>query len=204
MIPNNIENIIFDLGGVILNIDYLKTINSFKDMGIENFDALFTQAQQSSIFDDFETGKLSETLFIDKLQNHFHIKKENSEIITAWNSMLLDLPKFRKKTLEEYSKRFNIVLLSNTNETHIKAFKRIISDTFDEYWFSEVFKNVYYSNELGMRKPNSDIFEFVLRENNFKAENTLFIDDSIQHIEGANKIGIQTIHLQTEKIEDFL
>lgn len=204
MIPENTKNIIFDLGGVILNIDYHITIEKFKSLGIEKFEELYTQAQQSHIFDDFETGVLNETKFIALLQEQFHIQKEEKIIIDAWNSMLLDFPNGRKETLEQYAKQYNIVLLSNTNETHVKAFKKIILDTYNEYWFPEVFKNVYYSNEIGMRKPNADAFEYVLIENHFDPENTLFIDDSIQHIEGANKLGIQTLHLTDKKIEDFI
>ena len=204
MISKNVKNIIFDLGGVILNIDYHLTVNQFKAMGIENFDELFTQAQQSHIFDDFETGSLNEEEFVLRLQEQFKLKKEGQMIIDAWNSMLLDFPKGRKETLESFAKQYNIVLLSNTNETHVKAFKKIINETYGDYWFPEVFLNVYYSNEIGMRKPNSDAFEFVLAENNFDPADTLFIDDSIQHIEGAQKLGIQTLHLVEQQIEEFL
>jgi putative hydrolase of the HAD superfamily len=204
MIPENIENIIFDLGGVILNIDYNITINNFKALGIENFEELYSQAQQTTIFDDFETGQISELAFINQIQKLFHIDKNTDEIIDAWNSMLLDFPENRKATLMKYAAKYNIVLLSNTNETHVKAFKKILITTYGENWFSNVFKNVYYSNEIGLRKPNSDVFEYVLQKNNFKPENTLFFDDSIQHIHGAQKLGIHTIHLTNQKIEDFI
>lgn len=204
MIPNHIDNIIFDLGGVILNIDYHITINRFKSMGIQDFDVLYSQAQQSDLFDLFETGDISEDHFIDQLQKHFHIHKDKKEVIEGWNAMLLDFPKERKQTLEEFSKRFNIVLLSNTNETHVRAFKEIIMNTYGEYWFPDVFDQVYYSNEIGLRKPNKEVFDFVLEANEFKAENTLFFDDSIQHIEGARKAGIEAIHLTDQKIEDYL
>ena len=203
-IPPQIENIIFDLGGVILNIDYHITINRFKMMGIKDFDNLFSQAQQSDLFDLFETGKITESDFIDQLQNHFHIQKDKNEIIDNWNAMLLDFPKERKQTLEVFSKRFNIVLLSNTNETHVRAFKEIIIDTFGTYWFPEIFQKVYYSNEIGLRKPNAEVFDYVLSDNAFNAENTLFFDDSIQHVEGARRCGIQAVHLTDKQIEDFL
>lgn len=204
MIPEHIENIIFDLGGVILDIDYDITINQFKEIGIADFDDLFSQAQQTDLFDLFETGKLSENQFIERLQKHFKIKKDRKDILKAWNAMLLGFPDKRKETLEAFSKRFNIVLLSNTNETHIKAFKKITYDTYGEYWFPNVFKNIYYSNEIGLRKPNMNAFQFVLNDNGFKAEETLFFDDSLQHIEGARKAGIEAIHLTEKKIEDYL
>ncbi|MCB0478152.1 MAG: HAD family phosphatase [Crocinitomicaceae bacterium] len=204
MISKDIKNIIFDLGGVLLNIDYHITINQFKDMGIQHFDELFSQAQQSHLFDNFETGKISENEFIAQLQAFFHIQKSQEEIIHAWNSMLLDFPTERKETLKKYAEQYNIVLLSNTNETHVRAFRKILQDTFGEYWFDDVFQNVYYSNEIGLRKPNKDVFEYVLDQNRFDAAETLFFDDSIQHIEGAKELGIQTIHLVDRKIEDFL
>ena len=204
MIQDQIENIIFDLGGVILNIDYHITINRFKEMGIRDFDQLYSQAQQLNLFDMFEKGQISEIEFVTKLQQHFHIETDDQTIIDSWNAMLLDFPVYRKETLEMFSKRFNIVLLSNTNETHVRAFKKIIMNTFGSYWFDEVFQNVYYSNEIGMRKPNKEVFEFVLNDNNFKAENTLFFDDSIQHIEGARNAGIEAVHLTNLTIEDYL
>lgn len=204
MIPKSIKNIIFDLGGVLLNIDYHKTINQFKEMGIQNFDELYSQAQQTSIFDDFETGKIAEPIFIERLQEHFHIAKNPSQIIDAWNAMLLDFPLDRKNTLQKYSNEYNIVLLSNTNETHVKAFKKIILNTFGEYWFEDVFQKVYYSNEIGLRKPDPEVFKYVLSENEFHPEQTLFFDDSIQHIHGAREVGIQTIHLTEHQIEDFI
>lgn len=204
MISKDIKNIIFDLGGVLLNIDYHITINQFKDMGIQHFDELFSQAQQSHLFDNFETGKISESEFISQLQAFFHIQRSQEEIILAWNSMLLDFPIERKETLKKYAAQYNVVLLSNTNETHVRAFRNILENTFGEYWFDDVFQNVYYSNEIGLRKPNKDVFEYVLDQNQFDAAETLFFDDSIQHIEGAKELGIQTIHLVDRKIEDFL
>lgn len=194
-----IKNIIFDLGGVILNIDYNLTINAFKTSGIENFDNLYTQAQQSSLFDDLETGKISPNDFYISLRNISKSNISDIEIEKAWNAMLLDLPKERIDLLNQVKTNYNIFLFSNTNIIHFEAYKKYIDKTFG-FDFNALFKKAYYSHEIGMRKPNKNGFEHILTKNNLNASETLFIDDSIQHIQGAGSLGINTYHLTDKTI----
>lgn len=126
----DIEAIIFDLGGVILNIDYKLTINAFKKLGITNFDELYSQARQLSFFDDFETGKISAEDFFVSLNKHTGLKLNPHEATTAWNAMLLDLPWERIELLKKLGKKHRLFLLSNTNETHIAAFTGYLEKTF--------------------------------------------------------------------------
>ena len=196
----SIKNIIFDLGGVILNIDYLIVVKSFRELGIDDFDQWYSQKNQGDIFDKLETGKITPEEFHVEVMKHSTKQLNAAEINTAWNSMLLDLPAERIKLLQEVQKQYRCFLLSNTNEIHIEAYSASIAKKFGSIdIFNQLFEKVYYSSRVGMRKPNREIFEFVLNENNLIPAETLFIDDSPQHIEGAKLTGIHTIYLTKGK-----
>ena len=194
---NPINAIIFDLGGVLLDINYQLTIEAFNNLGCSDFESIYTQQKQSQLFDDFETGKVSSETFRKSLQKQMEFSISNVEFDNAWNKMLLQLPEQRIELLEKLNKKFSLFLLSNTNEIHIKAFKKIISSSIGYERFENCFKKVYFSSEIGNRKPNASCFEMVLSENKLSAAKTLFIDDSIQHVEGAYKIGIKTLLIES-------
>lgn len=194
---NPINAIIFDLGGVLLDINYRLTIEAFNNLGCSDFESIYTQQKQSQLFDDFETGKVSSETFRKSLQKQMEFSISNVEFDNAWNKMLLQLPEQRIELLEKLNKKFSLFLLSNTNEIHIKAFKKIISSSIGYKRFENCFKKVYFSSEIGNRKPNASCFEMVLSENKLSAAKTLFIDDSIQHVEGAYKIGIKTLLIES-------
>lgn len=188
------DAIIFDLGGVILNIDYHKTVKAFQKLGLKEFDSMYSQAAQSGLFDLFETGQISAQSFINQLLPYLPIGTSPNQVVEAWNAMLLDFPSENLQFLEVLKVQKPIYLLSNTNEIHISAFHRKLKNDFGKAHLDSYFNKVYFSNEIQMRKPNSEIFEFVCEDNQLNMNNTLFIDDSVQHIEGASKLGLQTIH----------
>lgn len=198
-----IKNIIFDLGGVLLNLDFDLTQQAFVKLGIADFKGYYNKAKQVGLFDDFETGRISEAEFCDGIRTLSGLDQSNEVLIDAWNAMLLDFPVVRKELLLKLKDDFSIVLLSNTNETHVRAFTETIKKDIEEISLSPLFKAVYYSNEIGVRKPNINAFEFVLAQNNFKAEETLFIDDSIQHLEGAKQLSIRALHITDKTVEEL-
>jgi len=198
-----IQNIIFDLGGVLLNINYQLTQQAFVQLGVTDFDKYYDQAQQNGLFDLFETGQISEIEFCTQLKELTGINASHKEIVAAWNAMLLDFPIIRKKLLLNLKASFNTSLLSNTNETHIREFNKTIQKDIHETSLAPLFHTHYFSNEIGLRKPNQEMFDYVLTENNYKAVETLFLDDSIQHIEGAKKCGIRTHHVQDKSVEEL-
>jgi len=201
---NSFDAIIFDLGGVVLNLDYEATINAFKELGKENFDKLYTQANQDKIFDQYETGSLSTEDFRNYFRQFLDDEISDQQINDAWNSLLLDLPQNRIDLLFKLKNKYQIFLLSNTNELHLKQFRIILSESYgDADLLEKVFHKTYYSNLIGKRKPNADAFELLIDEQGLETKKTLFIDDSIQHIEGAKKIGLQTIHLTEKDITDI-
>jgi glucose-1-phosphatase len=193
------KNIIFDLGGVIVNIDYNLTKEAFKKLGVENFNALFSQSNQTKLFDEYEKGNISSIEFLEQIQNVIPFAVSQNQIIDAWNAMLLDLPDERIETLKKVSKHYRIFLLSNTNDIHIKCFLNYVKTQkhLSDFW--GLFEKAYLSFQVGMRKPDAEIFEYVLHQNKLKASETLFIDDSIQHIEQAQKLSIDCHWLDVKK-----
>ncbi len=190
-----VENVIFDLGGVILNIDYNKTINAFKALGDQSFDSLFTQANQTDLFDKYEKGLCSSQYFINGLLDYLPAGTTANAAVNAWNAMLLELPQKRIEKLFLLKEKYRTFLLSNTNDIHLDAFHSIIKKENQLNSLSPLFEKVYFSCEMKMRKPDTEIFLSVCDQNNLVPENTLFIDDSIQHVEGAKKAGLQAYHL---------
>lgn len=190
-----IKNIIFDLGGVIVNIDYHLTINAFKNLGLNDPEKVYTQFQQLPVMDKYDIGQISSEEFVAELRKILTPGTSDEQIINAWNAMLLEFPQERAELLLKLKSKYRTFLLSNTNDIHITYFfKRIKKD----YGYDEMkafFEKDYYSHRIGMRKPNKEIFDFVVNENGLIPSETLFIDDSPQHVEGARKAGLRAYHL---------
>jgi len=186
----SIKNIIFDLGGVILNVDPQKTINAFKKMGAGNFDEIYSRIKQTSLFDHFEKDSITVDEFRTEVKKHIQNSVNNRDVDFAWNAMLQDLPRERLELLETLRNKYRLFLLSNTNEIHIKAYSKILKNNYGLEDLSHLFEKEYYSYKIGLRKPDIETFQYVLEENSLMPKETLFIDDSSQHVEGAKRAGI--------------
>ena len=193
------DTIIFDLGGVVINLDYQKTTRAFEALGLENFGEMYSQAAQTGLFDDFEKGKSSVPYFLNKLIDFLPTGTTANQVVEAWNAMILDFPKENLQLLEELKLSHRTFLLSNTNEIHIQKVHQHLQLVSPHKTLHPYFERVYFSSDVKMRKPDKEIFEFVLKENNLNPTTTLFIDDTEQHILGAQKVGIQTYHLGKEE-----
>ena len=184
-----IDTIIFDFGDIFINLDKEATPLALKKLGLKewnsNLDALNL---------DFEKGKISETEFILGFQNYIP-NASIQQIREAWNAILLDFPLYRLEFLQMLSHKYHLFLLSNTDSIHIERFQHRAGISFYRDFY-QCFEKVYFSFELGMRKPDSAIFEFVIKEHNLLPKNTLFVDDNLQNIESAEKLGLQVWHLQ--------
>ena len=202
MEQNSFDAIIFDLGGVIINLDYQLTIEAFKKLGIDNFEEMYTQAKQNNLFDDFETGKISSQHFINSLLPFLPSGTSANKVVHAWNAMILDFPKKRLELLDQLNSKYRVFLLSNTNDIHLQAVNRSLANTTDRK-LDTYFEKVYLSHEVKLRKPHKEIFELVCTEQNLNPETTIFIDDTIGHVNGANSIGLKGIHLVDKTIEEM-
>ena len=189
----NAKAIIFDLGGVLLNIDYKLTIAAFKKLGVKNADSFYSKKVQDPIFDKLEAGKISPKEFLEQLQKECN--NASIELVeNAWNAMLVDLPQSRLDYIKNLRNNYQIFLLSNTNAIHIIAFRKKIGE---KQWeaFSSLFDKMYLSHQIGFRKPGKEAFQIILEENKLKPNEVFFIDDSTQHIEAAKKLGINCHYL---------
>ncbi len=190
-----IKHIIFDLGGVILNIDYQLTSKAFKQLGVNNFDELYSQKEQIQLFDELETGKIDNNAFFDRFNVLLNTSLSHQQIEVAWNAMLLDWPIRRLQILQQLQNQFDLFLLSNTNSIHEAAFTKSLEQTHGLSSIALFFDKAYFSHRLGLRKPDTRTFEHILQKHQLNPSETLFIDDSIQHINTADSIGIKTIFL---------
>lgn len=189
------KNIIFDLGAVIINITPETVVNAFKSAYKGDFETKYTQLVASGIFEDYEIEQVNSAQFLATIYTSLDGQISLQEIERIWNKMLLDIPMKRIEILQQQKKLKNTFLCSNTNEIHIDVINQYIQDEFNVKGLEPLFHKVYLSYKLGIRKPNPEIFELILKENDLDAAETVFIDDSAEHIATANKLGIKTIHL---------
>lgn len=203
----NIKNIIFDYGNVIFEIDFKIAQASFKKLGINNIENFFAHKAHNQLFDDFETGAISPAQFregIRKAANNPALT--NEQIDEAWNSLLIGTIQENHDLLLKVKEKYRTFLLSNNNEIHYDWIINYLKTTFELNNYDEYFEKAYFSQHMKLRKPNTNIFEQVLKENGLNPAETLFIDDSPQHIEGAKSVGLNTL-LMTKKpaqLEGFL
>lgn len=187
------DTIIFDLGGVLIDLEYEATIRAFQELGTENFNELYSQALQTDLFDKYETGDLSSQHFINKLKTLLPSRCTPNEVVWAWNAMIKDFQPEKLQFLAKIKDTHTIGLLSNTNDIHVDCVKRRLKKVSDQP-FESYFHHTFLSHELRMRKPHVETFLEVCSRVDIQPEKALFIDDSTQHIEGAQKAGLATFH----------
>ncbi len=204
MINKNIKNIIFDFGGVVLNINPLLTYNYFKKLGLANLfeGADFSKPDENLLL--FEKGLISPQVFRNKIREKINYPIQDKEIDEAWNAMLLDIPIERIKLIKRLKTKYKTFLLSNTNEIHYIEYTKQLKIKYGFNNLSELFDETYFSFLLQLAKPGKDIYQYVINKNSLNPEETLFIDDSIINIEGAKATGLITYHLTNgETINDY-
>lgn len=190
---SHIKNILFDLGGVLYELDFAQLEKNFSLLHKKGEAIPYSKHAQHEIFSLYETGKATSTEFRDVLRQEFQLEGTDAAIDSAWNSLLVQMYPNRVELLKGLKSKFRIALLSNTNEIHIRHVADECSELFNQ------FERLFLSYEIGLRKPNADIFEFALNEMNFLPSETLFIDDSPQHIECAKSVGLQTFWVKNEQ-----
>ncbi|WP_316785248.1 HAD family phosphatase [Pedobacter frigiditerrae] len=203
----NIKNIIFDYGNVIFEINFKITQEAFSQLGIDDIDAFFAHKGHNSLFDDLEISKISRTEFRDGIRaaaNNPNLSDE--QIDKAWNSLLIGVSKGNHDVLQEAKAKYRTFLLSNSNEIHYDWIVDHIEQQFGISNYDDLFEKAYFSQHMGLRKPNLNIFEQVIKDNNLNPAETLFIDDSPQHLAGAKKAGLNTLLMDKhpEKLREFL
>jgi len=193
-VAKDIKTVIFDLGGVLFDIDYNLTQKAFQRLGaVTDFNEVYSQQKQAGIFDEFEKGNISPAKFREGLRKWLPETVVDEQINGAWNALLLGFPSEKIALLDKLKSKYNLFLLSNTNEIHLPEVMNMVK-VHKRGTLGEVFIKEYYSCRMGLRKPDRTIYEKVIEENNLDASSTLFVDDLLQNIEGAKLAGLQTLH----------
>ncbi|HEY3372499.1 MAG TPA: HAD family phosphatase [Prolixibacteraceae bacterium] len=202
-IMNGIKNIVFDLGGVLLNIDPKKTIEAFGQLGMEQLIGDKGLTYDHEIFYLMEQGKITPNEFRDGVRKLLPINVTNIQIDTAWTAMLLDFPKIRIELLQKLSSNFGLYLFSNTNAIHVAKYQSIFRNQHG-FEVTSLFEKLFHSNEIGYRKPSHESYQEVIRLAEIRPEESLFVDDSHLNVEGAIACGLKGLWLQPgQKVEEI-
>lgn len=194
----SIKNIIFDLGGVILNIDLRKTQDAFRALGVKNIDEVFRMGHIESFFKSYETGAIDDTEFIASVQNLAGIQLAPEKVIEAWNALLIDFPQERINFLKKLRGTYRLFLLSNTSALHHTRFHEMFKQEFGGS-LDDLFDKAYYSHIIKLHKPDAASYKLITDENRLDPGETLFIDDSVANVEGAERAGLKGIYLAPGK-----
>lgn len=194
---NEIDNIFFDLGSVLINLDKERCIQSFNKLGIKNIENLIENSFKRGMFYQIEKGEISSENFRNEIRKYSENSLSDEEIDAAWNNFLLDIPEKTLEMLQFLKKKRRIFLLSNTNKIHF--------DFIDEkYSLSRYFERCFLSYELNEAKPDCGIFEKVLEFSKVNSKKSLFIDDNLQNLQTANKFGFKIYHTVKNISEDSI
>lgn len=202
-IPKGIKNIIFDLGGVLLDLDVDLSIKAFQQLGLTDVIKPGGWGYHHEVFLKMEQGLLTDNQFREGIRSLLPKSVCDSDIDKAWCNMLIDFAPEKIHLLQQLSSKYKLFLFSNTNSIHITYFQDLFLRKFN-FSLSSLFVKDYYSNEIKLRKPAIESFQFVLNDAGLNPQETLFIDDSDKNIEGAKIAGLNTIWLEPNmELEDL-
>ena len=200
---NNISTLIFDLGGVIVDLDLAKCIQNFKELGLENIEQYLSNFGQKDFFMQFEKGQIGIPAFRNEIRKLAGTELSDAQIDKAWCSFLTQIPVEKLHLLSELKKKYRLLLLSNTNPLHIET---AVAAEFSKTGktMQDFFDKCYLSYEMGMVKPDVEIFEALLTDAQLKAEECRFLDDGKKNIDTAAALGIQTYWVKPNENLNFL
>lgn len=203
------RNLIFDIGNVLVDIDYTVPIAEFQKLVPPNtdfrFETVVSYTNQHNIFDLFEKGKVTVPQFRDGLKQLLKPDVTDAEIDLAWNSILINYPLAKFELLKQLKTRYYTLALSNINELHVQAIDIAAAQLLNEDRFGNFFHKAYYSNEMGWRKPEKEIYEMLIQQENLNRAETFFVDDKLENIEMAREVGLQAYQLtERDKLDELL
>lgn len=189
------KNLIFDLGNVLYDIDFVKMYSAFEALGIPNFENHFTLNKSDPLFFDLEKGYIQENDFCNRFNELYQLNLSHQQIIDAWNALLVGYRKESIDWVKAHNNKYATFLYSNTNQIHydhfIPQYELEMGGNFES-----LFKTPYFSHKMGQRKPDPQSFKFILEKEGLKAEETLFIDDNEPNVVAAASVGLQVLFLQ--------
>ena len=191
----NIDAIIFDIGNVLVDIDYEVMVAEFKKIASIDFREIVTYTSQDQIFDLYEKGVISTPEFRNRLRKYLKPGITDAEIDAAWNSILIHYPPAKFELLKKLRAKYKIFALSNINDLHALAIEADVQRLFSVPGMGSFFDRAYYSHEMGQRKPEKEIYQTVIEREGLDPSRTLFIDDKQENTDAAKALGLQTHHL---------
>ena len=201
----NIRNLIFDLGNVILNIDTKLSEKAFAQYGMTNFSQLYTLAAQNELFDRLEVGSITEKEFYDEFRCVTGCKLSDKTLEECWDALIMDFPVARIDMLKRLKAegKYRTFILSNTNIIHYRFYTALLKRVHGVDGLESLVEHAYFSHEIGLKKPNRDIFDHVVVNSHIKPEESIFIDDNEANINAANALGFNTIFLKDNNMENL-
>lgn len=195
LISETTKNLIFDLGGVLINLSPQRTYEAFSKLSGKAMEEIERMAKGEKEFLYYEMGQMTDADFRSFLRARLSVQANDQEIDKAWNAMLLDLPAQRLDTLQRLKNNYRTFVLSNTNSIHVKAFTKTVEEVSGGKNLSDFVHRVYYSHDMGLRKPDQIIYDQLIHENSLTPSQTLFLDDTVHNLDGASLAGLQTFHV---------
>jgi len=191
----NIDSIIFDIGNVLVDIDYEVMVAAFAKIAAIDFHQIVTYSHQDKVFDQYERGQISTAQFRDTLRKYLKPGVTDLDIDRAWNSILIHYPPARFELLKKLRGHYRLFALSNINDLHIAAIDVKVQQEFGVQDMRSYFDHAFYSHEMGHRKPEPEIYRMVLEHQKLDPARTLFIDDKLENVDAAAALGIRVHHL---------
>lgn len=184
-----INTIIFDFGDIFVNLNKQASVDAFKKLGLDG-----PNEELIELNDQFEKGKISESHFLGGFTKYCP-NASIDDIRDAWNLVIGDFPLERLEFLQMLCGKYRMFLLTNTDSTHIAHFEELVGPSFAGDFY-RCFEKVYYSYEMGMRKPDVEVFNYIIRKHDLSPKRTLFIDDKKENTDAARQAGLQIWNLQ--------
>jgi putative hydrolase of the HAD superfamily len=189
---HNVKNVILDLGGVLLDYNPQKTFSALKRILTPENSEEIQWDEIPEIVVAMETGRWTKHEFLEYIKRVCKPDVIEEEIIDAWCAMIQEFPHERVEMVKTLSEKYKVYMLSNTNALHIKYFEKEFKNRY-HCSLQHLFSKVYYSSEIGFRKPDAESFLHVLTDAGIKAEETIFIDDREDNCQAAESLGMQSL-----------
>jgi putative hydrolase of the HAD superfamily len=187
------RHLLFDLGGVIINLDISRTHRAFATLAGRDPEAIIGEFNRTDLFKRYEKGLITDAGFRTQLRDFLGVPVTDRQMDDAWNAMLLDIPPARIELLRQLRQKYNLLVLSNTNAIHLRALNGILHQTSGIATLEDIFHQTFYSHLTGLSKPSPEAFRYVLEQAGIRAEETLFLEDSPANIQGAQQSGIPSV-----------
>ena len=199
-----IKNLIFDFGGVIIDIEPIRVGQSFREMGVKNIEKVHELAVSRGLYLDLEKGLITPAAFRDGMREVSGLKFTDEQIDNAWNSMIINFPRSRFDLLKQLKENYNVYLLSNTNEIHYNYFNKYVINNFGVKSLDDFFTGCFYSHQMKMRKPDLEIYSKMLETGKINPSESLYIDDLEENILAGRELGIRGIaHHPDEEVNQY-